>query len=93
MTLNERESRTLEQLRRLLEADDPRLARRLRTMSWGPTTSVLAVYVLATTLAGLLLVGLGRTVDQPALTTLGVLFALCAPIGATMWFGRPYLAA
>jgi hypothetical protein len=92
MTLNERELRALEQLRHFLERDDPRLARRLRTMSYCPTTSTSAVFALAATLVGFVIVGIGRGLDESALTTFGVLFALCVPIAGSMWFTRPGLS-
>ena len=90
MTLNERESRALEQLRRFLEQDDPALARRPHSMRCGPTASGLALFVLTAILVGLVLIGIGQGLDLSALSTLGV---LCVPIGGSMWFGRLNLPA
>lgn len=88
MTLDEHELRALEQLRHILELDDPKLARQLRDMRRGPTTSALAVFVLLATLVGFALVGVGRDLDLTAITAFGLAFALCVPILGGMWFSR-----
>jgi hypothetical protein len=88
MTLNERELRALAELRHFLERDDPALARRLRTMRYGPTPTGLAVFVLVAILVGFLFVGIGRGLDVTAVTAFGVLFAACVPIAGGIWF-RP----
>ena len=88
MTLNERELRALAALRHYLERDDPVLARRLRTMRCGPTTTSLALFVLVAILVGFVFVGVGRGLDLTAVTAFGVLFAACVPIAGSVWFGR-----
>jgi hypothetical protein len=88
MPLNDHESRALEQICHLLERDDPALARRLRSMRGGPTTTVLALFVLSTALIGLAAVGVGRGLDLSVLTASGVLFSLCGPVLGSVLIGR-----